>query len=582
VLLFVRALPVCRLRGSRVSWICGLVLAGFIGASFAAQDLDALEIARRMAASGAADLALERIDVGQPQDMSAPLWADWELLRLNVLYARDRHAEVLKRTAGPIRNVALPDAVATAIWSVAARAAIRTGQAGEARANLARALLRADLKSNDYRQLRLLVIETYLADRNGDDAYRSMLRYQQDFTPLNRDEVARFVSGLLGIDRSSDAAQWLTQLDPGSPYASLLRLRAGLITADAAIKQARAILAKGADEAAWGLLMAAGRTQMNRAIEIEVHEAQLNATNRAERRVIDRRTSALWSLYESAGRQAANQMQLLSGEDTQWMQHAGRLAVSQPQIARALYATLISSARSADAREFAQLQLVGSLRDQKLPDAALHLFSDQERFQLNAMGARARLQLGSLAAEQRVAAAAVRYWQNLPIPEGLSSTEWRIRNVAVLFQAGMVDTGMATAKGLFEGNNALSQEQLRRLIGVASDAIDVWHVRAGEWLLTLCLPFASGPDRVQVLLGLGKARELTGEFRLAADAYLQVATAAVNADADRDALRMRELAALNLAKAGMREDARSIYQWLANVSKDPAVRDNAVRALRNL
>jgi len=457
------------------------LVGGFVGVSGAAHDLEALEIARRMAASGAADLALERIELGQPKDSAAPGWPEWELLRLNVLYARNRHADVLKRTA-LLRERALPDPIASAIWSIAARAAIQEGQGAAARASLARAFLRVELKGHDYRQLRLLVIDTYLADRNVDDAYRSMLRFQQDFAPLNRDELALFVGGLIELDRASDAAQWLTQLDPASAYASLLRLRAGLMSVDAAIKQARGLLAKGTDDAAWRLLLAAGRAQNNRAIEVEVHEAQLNVTNRAERHAIGMRTNALWSLYQTAGQQAANKLQLLSGEDAQWMQHAGRLAVSQPQIARALFAVLALSARTADARESAQLQLVGALRDHKLPETALHLFSDQQRFPVSAMGQRARLQLGALAAEQRQGALAVRYWRDLPVPEGLSATEWRIRNVAVLFQAGMVDAGIATAKVLFEAKNALSHEQVRRLIGVATDAIEVWHVRAAEWL----------------------------------------------------------------------------------------------------
>jgi transcriptional regulator GlxA family with amidase domain len=81
---------------------------------------------------------------------------------------------------------------------------------------------------------------------------------------------------------------------------------------------------------------------------------------------------------------------------------------------------------------------------------------------------------------------------------------------------------------------------------------------------------------------LAKARELRGEFRAAADAYFNAAALYASPDADREALRAREWGAVNLAKAGLLDDARATYQWLAANAKDPAIRDSAARALKNL
>lgn len=569
--------------GFRRCWwaVCGALLIAVPSGARAAQDLDALEVTRRIAASGALDLALERVEQSQPREPSASAWADWELLRIDLLLGRGRDVEALKRVEA-IRNVALPDRIAVTLWLNAARAAWRSGRGRDARVFLARAFARADPASGDYRRLRLMVIETYLTDRNPEDVYRSVLRFQQDFAPLTREEAERFVSGLIGLDRTAEAAQWLGQLDAGSPWASLLRLRAGLLGADAALKQARLSLARGAEGGAWELLLAAGQALKNRAIELEVHETRLNLLRAADGAAIAAQSAALWTSYQQAGQLAANQSQLLTGDDTSWLQHAGRIAQSEPQVARALFANLALGARAADVREFAHLQLVSLLRDAKLPQTALRLYADAHRFPAATLGARLRLLLGSVAAENRLGAEAVRYWQNLPTPEGLSPSEWQVRYLAVLFQAGMVDAGMSVAKSLLGSNRSLTDDQLKRLIAVASDAIEVWHVRAAESLFNMLAPRVSGSDRVPVLFGLARARELTGDFRQAADAYLQVAALAAHAESDREALRARELGALNLAKAGMLDDARATYRWLATHAKEAAVRDNAVRALKNL
>jgi len=555
-----------------------VVFAGLI-ATAAAPAAEPIEIARRIALGGALDLALERIEQGQPSDPSAASWGDWELMRLELWSRRGRDAEILKRVAS-YRDRALPERVASGIFGIAARTAQRRGQPVEARWYLARVLLRPELPAADYRDTRLAVIESYLIERNGGDAYQAMLRFQQDFTPLRREEAERFVVGLLGLDRPADAASWLVLLDPASPAAAALRLRAGLIKPEVAIAQARALIAKGAGESALALLAAAGQAQKNRAIEIEVAETRLNAGSTAEQAAQEGRAAILWKLYVEAGQAIANDAQLLSGDDAAWVERARRMFPAQPGLARALLGALATGTRSAEVRGMTHLQILTSLRDAKLQWTALRLFSDRQRFPTTQLDPRVRLQLGQLAAEQKLPADAVRYWQGLPAPAGMSGPEWQVRYLAVLYQAGMTDAGLDVAKSLLGARPPLAPELVRRMIAIASEALDVWHVKAAESLFGMLLPLSVGPDRSVVLLGLARARELTGEFRAAADAYLTVAALSAAPETDREALKARESGAINLAKAGMLDDARATYQWLARNAKDPAIRENAGRALK--
>jgi hypothetical protein len=151
----------------------------------------ALETARGLAASGAPHLALARVEQLQPREPAAPRWGEWEALRLALLVDLKRNDEALKRAAALPDN--LPQPVLRLCLLAAARAAVAAGQGAQARAYTARLLWQLDPAAGEARAARLLVIESYLADAQGEAAFRAMLRYEQDFRPLERDTAERFV-----------------------------------------------------------------------------------------------------------------------------------------------------------------------------------------------------------------------------------------------------------------------------------------------------------------------------------------------------------------------------------------------------
>jgi hypothetical protein len=406
-----------------------------------------------------------------------------------------------------------------------------------------------------------------------------MLRFQQDFSPLRAEETERFVAALIAAGRATEAVTWLPQLDKHSPSAAMLRMRAGLLTPDAAAAQARALFAKGGGEPALDLLASAAIAQKNRAVEIEAQEHRLNLARVESRETLARQASGLWTLYGEVGQQAANQAQLLVGDESAWVDRALRVSVQQPQYARALLGHVAFGGRNEEARARAQSQLIASLRDAKLALTALRLFADPRRFPVAQLHPNVRFELGALAANQKQPAEAVRFWQGLAQPPGMSAAEWRLRYAAALLAAGMVDPGLEAAKSALSGQ--LPPELIGRWIAIATEALEGWQLNAAESLFAMVLPLAQGAERINVLLGLGKARELRGEFRAAAEAYFNAAALYAAPDAG-EALRARESGAVNLAKAGLLDDARATYQWLAANAKDPAIRESAARALKNL
>ena len=547
-----------------------------------AQGAGALDEARRLAAVGAVDLAIDRIDRDQSKQPDSPGWADWEALRLELLASRGRDAELLARMKAYPEPAPLGRASIVSL-TTAARSALRASAAGAARHFLARLFLQPDLTSSEYRSARLMVIDAFLAEGDADAAYRTMLRFQQDFTPLRTEEAERFAAGLIEAGRVNDAANWLTRLEPSSPWSAILRMRAGLLSPEAAMAQARTAIAKGGGASAWALLAAAGRARGNQAIAIEVSEHRLNDASMVRAKPDHSQAiAALWRLYGEAAQQTANQAQLLRGDDRAWLNQASRSLKTQPQLARALLGHLALNAGSSEMRSEALLNMIAALRDSKLTTAAVRLYSDPQRFPVDAMDERVRLELGAAAMEAGQPELAVRYWYNLAGPGGTSAPQWQVRYCSALMQAGRGEEALAVARNLLMTKPPPAPDVVRRLIDVALYAQAGAQVRPARTMLTMLLPLVSEADRSAVLTALGRIHEADADHRAAASAYLQAAVAAAAPDSDREALRAREAAAGNLLRSGLRDDARAVYEWLARNARDAGIKDAATRMLKVL
>ncbi|MGH8664783.1 MAG: hypothetical protein ACREUX_11000 [Burkholderiales bacterium] len=571
-----------------MSTVCrlGLMLlaAGLSATSWAQlshiEDVRAEDV-RAIAAAGAVELALERVERSQPPRSADPGWAEWELARLDLLSRRQRYADVLARV-----KTHAPDAgdsqLRASLLNVAAGAAVALGRFEQARGLLVQAFVHTEkMSAGDYRAARLTAIDAYLGEGRADPAYLAMLRFRQDFAPLQPAEVERFVAGLLAVGRADEAAQWLAQLGPDSPRGAMLRLRAGLIQPAAAAAQARALLAKGVIEPGWALLSAAGRAAADPEIELEVLEGRLNvfaitASSQADS------VAALWKAYVQVAERAANAAQLLTGDDAQWAQAASRMRPKRPRIARALTASLVVNARTPAARVRAQSQLLAWLRDAGLARTAWRLFSDANRFPVAQMDSQVRFELGMLAAEVGEAASGIRYWQGLPPMEGMGPSQWQARNLALLLQAGMIPQALSLAGGALEAKPRLDAESVRRITLAASDALDFGHAEAARIVFQGLLAHVDDvQQRAAVLTGLARAHESGGDPRAAAEAYLLAAVSAKDPH-DPAALAAREAAAANLLRAGLRADARAVFEWIARNARSADARQAAERRLSRL
>jgi hypothetical protein len=527
---------------------------------------DAFEITQRFAETSAPQLALARVEQMQPAASAAPRWADWEQLRCELLARLARHQDLIKRVT--VLPAAAPEKVVLSCLLHGARAALANGEGPLARRFLARLMWRQELPAEQMRQARLLVIETYLADDQPQDAYALMLRYQQDYKPVDRDTAARFVDALLAVGMEKEAVTWFAQLEDTSPLKLLLRLKNNLLTPDAVMAQARAALAKTNNAAYWLVLQHAAVAQKDRLLQAEALESllQLAGDKPAER--VATLASELWKAYAAAAQDVANENRLLVGDDGGWADYAARRGSVSPVAGRALFAYLAQQSKVRATRQSAQLQLAYSLQTARLGLTATRLFDDAVRFPVSQVDPQARFLLGNLAVEYNQPRAAARYWQGLATPATLDADEWRVRLASVLVRAGIAEPGADVIRGLVAAKKVLAPELAPRTLAVVQELQDTGFFKTADELYRLLLPLAAPGERREILFGLARIAESFNDFEAAADYFLEAALLIGAKPPDAFAVNSRLAAAANLGRAGLKEDARAQFDWLRKNVRD--------------
>lgn len=555
------------------------ILALWVSGAFAAEGPDTLDIVRQLASAGAPQLALNRVEQLQPRDAAAPRWAEWEMLRFNLLFQLSRYADVLQRAAA--LPAGMPAAPLREALSLAARAAIATAQGALAQQYAARVLWQLSPPAGELKELRLLVIESQAADKKGDDAFRSMLRYQQDYKPLDRGTATRFVETLLELGMAKEAVNWLGSLDDANPVKLRLRLGAGLVSADTAVAQARAQLAKGGGIGYWQVLMQAATQQNNRALQIESLENILQLADAKQAQRLAAQAQELWQVYLAVAQEISNQSQLLMGDDVTWMDFAARRLGAQPFVSRALFAHLAQRGQARETRHNAQLQIVFSLQSDKRELMALRLFQ-HAGLEVDAIDNQVRYLLGAIAEGRNLPAAALHFWEGLNTPPNTGTEEWQLRIATAALRAGMMERAVLALKTVIGAGKMLPAELAQRSVALVQEMFDAGKPDLASDLFEALLPRVGAAQQRSVLFALGRIRESGGQPPVAAEYYLRSALLADARPPDALALQARLLAALNLARAGYKDDARAQFEWLIRNSKDTAQLELARRELKKL
>lgn len=334
-----------------------------------ANGADSLVIAQQLYQSGTPQLALQRIERDQPADVSAANWYEWESLRFTLLSQFGKSSELIGRM--PLIPSNAPRDFLQKAYGHAAWAYLERNEGATARSYLARLLWQYPMTPADRQWARRLVIRSYLAEHKPDEAYRAMLRYQQDYSPLAKEAANEFVQGLLSEGHTTEAMTWLLDLEAGSPASLRLQMKAGMVAVDAAMEQAQAAMQAHPETAAEYLpiLADAAKQSGKTKLLMDILEQELALGSQTGNIARD-----LWKAYVAQGEAAGNRVQLLLGDDASWLSSAAGTSESDPQEGRAIYAYLVNLNSNQETRDVALSRLFASLAARR-PEAAVELFA---------------------------------------------------------------------------------------------------------------------------------------------------------------------------------------------------------------
>ncbi len=570
-----------------------LLMSAALQLAATAQAADApdhgIEAVRTLAAADAPQLALQRIEALQPPEMvamppqgispappkgtaSAAPWVEWEGLRLRLLARLQRDDEILRRAAA--WTAAVPANARALLHADVAAAALRLGRTTVAREHAGRALWDSGSGPAAVRELRLLVIRSHARDGRADDAYRSMLRFEQDYRPLDKGTAAAFVDLLLDLGRTRESVNWLGLLEERGATRLRLRLHSGVITPQDAADQARSALGRSDGPAWWRVLKEAAERQNDDVLRITALEQLLEA---GPERIAgpDAEAAGLWEVYINHARAAANSRQLLSGDDASWLEFAKRRRAAEPAEARAYFAYLARHARERWLQQEALAGLASEYAHAKLPRAGLRMFGilpDES----GALTVPARRVLGAMAETAGDQARAFGYWQGLPAPENMSALTWQLRLCALALRAGRDEAAAGMLGALAAQRSDIPLTQVPEWIDLADQAGDHGLQQAARTLFERVLAHADPAQSRRVLYAIARTHEAPGQPLLAAEFYLRSALLAPKEappggapQGNGAAAQARLQAGLSLLRGGLRDDARLQFEWLLKNARDP-------------
>jgi len=571
-------------------YLATVFLVGFflLPAVSSSATLDAIS---RLADAGAPQLALAELKQSPPSRQQHPgQWLSWQSLHISLLARLNRSQAVLDQVQTLPAN-APAVLLRPADWA-AARAALALRQDAAARRYLARLLWQTGIpKEARYREARRLVIQSYVDDDKLGDAYRAMLRFQQDFS-LDPATTVVFVQALSAGGQAADALTWLARLDDASALVLSVKLKTGMISPSQAVAAARAALGRTSPAAVsrhrksrkpaprqklslrnrvgyWRVIRIAATMQKDVALRTRADEQLLNAS------AVHATAKRLWHDYLAQ----AKILPMPSTEnDTALLAGAIQSAAAQPLAARAVFAALATRAKEKTVRQQAITALVDALATAKLGAAAFRLFSDPAYFpQPAAIPPATRYRLGGIAQARGDAVVAAYYWKGLDTPPaGEAAAPWRLKRAEVFMAAGDYAAVATTATSALKSGVAEAGQWLalaRRLAAAGQN-------RVAAQVLQRLTAMGDVAQRREALTLLGAVAAALGDHRRAADAYLQSAMLAPQPD--NNASRSRRRAAENLVQAGFVADAKAQYTRLLASTHNAADRRDLQQRIDDL
>ena len=451
---------------------------------------------------------------------------------------------------------------------------------------------------------RRLVIRAYLAMNADNDAQKSLLRYQHDYSSnhqnLNLDWRLLQARLLMRTDRADEAITLLA--DSKTHIAQALRLlaavRARPDNAELYVQEAQSYINESKLNVpelwSYRYVIYQAYLAQNKLIEATQVLKELLVQHDAYSALGDEFSIAsddLWSLYETIGLQIGNRSKLLRGDDLVWYNKAGELQEKNTVKALSLYVVLAFNASDMNKKQMAHKEIVALLeKDKNGLELINQLYLHGTKVSsLESLPLEVRYGLIDYALSKSDMKLAVRLMHSVKrSPQGEDEFSWAMRKARVMILEGVYEQGETVLSNALKNIEQITQDQLDQFLQVI---FDLQAVRRHQQVLVLLDELK--PDWINENLRrelfYWKAESYTAleQYDRAAWSYLKSAQLADQAQADLWAQSSRFKAAGVLVKASLFNDAQALYIRLlgvtASASRKSAIKQELqqIRLLRN-
>ncbi len=521
------------------------------------------------------ELARSILESQGPPVQPTTVWFNWERQLWAVYRTTGRWQQLLTRT----RQIpaTFPDSMLYQADLQAIRAHIELNQGEQARSILRKRLLSADTDHQHSRNLRKLLVESYLVDGYLTAAHTAMRHYQSDFRSRDQDWLLLSAGIQLQLNDPDGAVNTLAPLH--QPAARLLRIYARLQNGTLTPTQASGKLDQLSQDMEasgnrplplWQMLAVRayaallGDNPQSALIYLEQYLVEAGQSlTRIDRAWPGFTVVDLLNAYRRVALDETNRLGLLLGESTDLMIHSLQLPQEAQSVRKAIFGYLLQGRNSATMRRQLNNLFVTALMEAGTARVIPYLYGEDQPFGQLDLSGDVGLALSNRALEMGYIELTAQINDSISfIPQGMERLQWLLHVARISIIAGHYERGAQELSEWIEAHDHLTAQQVDQVLQPVFDLQKVTQHSLAIRLLDEISKRAVSRQHIREI-AYWKADSLQGlgQFVRAADHYLFSALQKSNGW-DQWGIAARYRAAEALQSADLTIDARVLLEDL--------------------
>jgi tetratricopeptide (TPR) repeat protein len=297
-------------------------------------------------------------------------------------------------------------------------------------------------------------------------------------------------------------------------------------------------------------------------------------------------SDTLWNAYIDYAVQISNKEQLLIGQDKEWLDVSRRIKTEKPVGARAMSVFVMLRSHSDEYKEQAAEMFTQMLKKRKSASTLLtELFLNSKHYPASKdIPVSVRHVLVDIALNNSDIDRASELMATIKEPpEGSDKFMWWLRRARILVLGNQTEVGAQALHDLLDKNKELEQEQIDKFLQVVFDLQTAGKQELAYGLFERILSYSKDQQvQREIYYWMADARKSQKHYIEAAQLYLKSAMHPDPENMDPWAQTAHYQAAVALARAGLYDDATTLFKHLLRVTEDPTRRATLQRELQRL